>query len=222
MESIDFINNFMTTHGSEKILEKWFSTEVQEYIIKLSLFSQDLYTESVLLCQYKYHKDYIHNRIKSGQELGIKFRFPSIPEDISENIIKFMIHKNGDTSSRWRDRSTGDTGDLVSDIEGKQECKSFTSNGPLSFTPTSDWGVLYFLDAREWLDDRYVLYRIGLKRTSKEWQNIKVSKTQTIGDQCRQGRRPRICWNSLYSQIPDLCEKIYDGNFSDIFVGLNE
>lgn len=213
---IKFINEFMIDHGSETFMEKWNDDQVQKTLAFIvdDKKHNDSYTESIIRCQYKYHIDYVQNRLKSSQELGIKFRLPSIPEDISENMIKFMIHKHGDTSSRWSDHNTGD---LMSDIEGKQECKCFTSNGPLSFTPKSDWGAIYFLDARKWLDDRYVLYRTALKRTSAEWNNITVSKTQTMGDQCKQGRRPRISWNALQPQLAGFCDKIYEGNFDDIF-----
>jgi hypothetical protein len=41
---------------------------------------------------------------------------------------------------------------------GFQECKCFTSDGPLSFTPSSNWDVIYFLDARDWLNDNFILY----------------------------------------------------------------
>ena len=47
----------------------------------------------------------------------------------------------------------------------------------------------------------FILYKIPYKRTSIEWQNIKISKTQTFEDQTKQGRRPRINWDSLKNQI---------------------
>lgn len=172
----------------------------------------DGYTESVLREQYNLHKTYVKSRMESGKRLNIKFRLPSLPEDISENIVKFIIHKNGDTTSTWDCK-----GDLYSSVEGKQECKCFTSDGPPSFTPTSEWDVIYFLDARRWLDDKFTLYKVSLKRTSDEWKAIKVSKSQTFDDQCQQGRRPRITWESLYPQISAHCEKIYDGVFDGIF-----
>ena len=102
--------------------------------------------------------------------------------------------------------------------EGKQECKCFTSDGPPSFTPSSEWDVIYFLDARKWLNNHFILYRVSLKRTSDEWKNIKVSKSQTFEDQTKQGRRPRITWESLKPQIEPYCEKVYEGIFEDIFI----
>ena len=172
----------------------------------------DTYTKDVLLELFELHKHYIESRMVAGKKLGIKFRLPSIPEDISENIIKFIIHKLGDTTSTWECK-----GDLLSKKEGVQECKTFTSDGPLSFSPSSDWDVIYFLDARKWLNNNFVLYKINLKKSSDIWKGIKVKKTQTFDDQAKQGRRPRIGWNLLYPQVAEHTEKVFEGTFEDIF-----
>lgn len=175
----------------------------------------DNYSKEILQEQFTIHREYVKSRISSGERLGIKFRLPSIPEDISENIIKFIIrNKLGDPTSRWDCK-----GDLLSIKEGKQECKCFTSDGPPSFTPTSEWDVIYFLDARKWLENKFVLFRVSLKRTSVEWQSIKVNRRQTFAEQCEQGRRPRITWDSLYPQIRERVEKMFEGSFEDIFAG---
>jgi len=177
----------------------------------------ETYTKELLIEQYNLHKTYVVGRINTTKKIGIKVRLPSIPEDISENIIKQIIYnKVNDKTSSWDCKK----GDLQSQKEGKQECKCFTSDGPLSFTPSSDWDVIYFLDARNWLNDTFILYRISLKRTSVEWKNIKVNKNQTFEDQSKQGRRPRIIWDSLYPQIESYCSKVYEGNFDDIFIPL--
>jgi hypothetical protein len=177
--------------------------------------TDDTYTKELLKEQYNLHKVYVKGRIDTTKKIGVKVRLPSIPEDISENIIKQIIHnKLNDKTSRWDCKK----GDLQSEKEGKQECKCFTSDGPPSFTPSSDWDIIYFLDARNWLNDKFILYRIPLKRTSTEWKNIKVSKTQTFEDQTKQGRRPRITWESLKPQIEKYCIKVYEGVFNDIFI----
>jgi len=175
--------------------------------------TEDTYTKDLLKVQYDLHKAYVNGRINTTTKIGVKVRLPCIPEDISENIVKFILHKLKDTTSRWDCKK----GDLQSEKEGKQECKCFTSDGPPSFTPSSDWDVIYFLDARNWLNDKFILYKVLLKRTSLEWKNIKVSKTQTFEDQTKQGRRPRITWESLHPQISSYCNKVYDGTFDDIF-----
>jgi hypothetical protein len=177
----------------------------------------DGYTETLLKEQFALHKSYVKGRIETTIKIGVKVRLPCIPEDISENIIKKIIHnKLNDKTSRWDCKK----GDLESKIEGKQECKSFTSDGPLSFTPSSDWDVIYFLDAKKWLNNVFLLYKVALKRTSTEWKNIQVSKSQTFEDQAKQGRRPRITWDSLYPQIETHCTKVYEGTFDDIFIPL--
>ena len=177
------------------------------------LVVKDAYTSDLLKTRYLLHKTYVTESMKFSSQHGVKFRLPCIPEDISENMIKFIIHKKGDTTSSW---DCG-KGDLMSKKEGKQECKCFTSDGPPSFTPSSHWDVIYFLDARHWLEDKFVLYKVNLKRTSETWKNVNVSKTQTFDDQCKQGRRPRITWESLYPQIASHTEKIFEGTFEDIF-----
>ena len=153
------------------------------------------------------------NSISKKHNITIPIRKANFPEHISENIIKFIIHKLGDKTSTW---NCG--GDLLSKIEGKQECKCFTSNGPISFTPSSKWNCIYFLDARAWLKDHYILYRVPLTIDSEEWKNIKVNKNQTFEDQTKNGRRPRIGWNSLHPQIELYCHKVYEGTFESIFI----
>ena len=159
-------------------------------IIKIDTI-KDTYTEDLLKEQYILHKTYVNERTNTTKKIGVKVRLPCIPEDISENIVKQIIrNKLNDETSSWDCKK----GDLYSQKEGKQECKCFTSDGPLSFTPSSEWDIIYFLDARLWLNNKFILYRIPLKRTSIEWKNIKVNKTQTFEDQTKQGRRPRITW----------------------------
>jgi hypothetical protein len=173
----------------------------------------DSYTRQILLKQYDIHKNYVMERIQTSKELKIKIRLPSIPEDISENLIKFIIHNNGDKTTTWKCK-----GDLLSEIEGKQECKCFTSSGPISFTPSSEWDVIYFLDARDWLNDFFKLYKFPYKKTSEEWKNIKVNKNQTFEDQCLQGRRPRLTWKDLYPQIEINSCKIFEGKLDEIIM----
>jgi len=169
----------------------------------------DMYTQEILRNQYKLHKEYIISR-KTIKNI----RLPYFPEDISENMIKFINHKNGDKTSTWN----CDKGDLKSKEYGKQECKCFTSSGPISFSPSSQWDELLFLDARDWFTmDKFVLYRFRYKRDSNEWKSIKVNQKETIEDQSKQGRRPRIGWKDLYPQIKNYCEILYEGSFDFIF-----
>jgi hypothetical protein len=189
--------------------ETCIDTSVHEQINVEPCDLKDTYTQIVLREQYTLHKNYVETRKK----LGIRIRLPNIPEDISENTIKFILHKLGDTTSSWSCKK----GDLLSKKEGVQECKCFTSDGPLSFSPSTNWDVIYFLDARKWLLNKFVLYKVNLRKSSDPWKSIQVSKKQTFEDQVKQGRRPRIGWNLLYPQIETYTKKVFEGSFEDIF-----
>lgn len=177
--------------------------------------TSDLYSKDVLRRTYQSHKGYVKELIAISSETNLKVRLPNMPEHISENIVKFILqNKMGDKTCSWDCKK----GDLYSALEKQQECKTFTSDGPPSFGPNEEWDVLYFLDARKWLEDHYILYRVGLSNRCDAWRNVKVNKNQTFGDQCQQNRRPRITWEALYPQISTHCTKIFDGTFEEIFV----
>ena len=46
-------------------------------------------------------------------------------------------------------------------------------------------------------------------------KNIKVNKSQTMGEQLLEGRRPHISWDNIHPQISEFCEKIYEGTFQN-------
>ena len=174
---------------------------------------QDKYTEDILKSQFNNWLTWMRTQIDL-KELGLITRVGAgMPEHISENMIKFILqNKCDDASCTWRC-----SGDLISKKEGKQECKCFISDGPLSFGPTCKWNYIYFLDARQYLANKFTLYKIKLSNTSDQWKSIKVKKNQSYEDQCKQGRRPRIGWKSLNPQIKDFTEIVFEGSFEDIF-----
>jgi hypothetical protein len=182
----------------------------------------DLYTEEILRGEFQTHKEYVLKRKQTKEKTGLDIRMPNMPEDISENMTKFIIHHHvRDATSKWTKGIKGKgpkiTGDLVSDIEKTQEVKCFTSDGPPSFGPKENWDVIYFLDARDWLNERFVLWRVPLKNVSAEWRAVKMNKDQTSEEQSEEGRRPRITWESLYPQIKDHAGKVFEGTFDEIF-----
>lgn len=187
------------------------------------LILNDKYDQSILTKRFINFK----NSYISDEELiqgGLKIRHQNTPEDITENITKFIIRKyENDVSCVWCkgvDKKYGLSGDLYSNKYDKIapiEVKSFTSNGPSQFGPDKKFGVLYFLDLRKWLDNKIILWKVNLNYLSDEFKNIRVNKTQTMEQQIREGRRPHISWNNIYPQIIDFCEKIYEGTFENIF-----
>ena len=181
----------------------------------------DDYTRDVLETEYIAYRDYYITRSNTKNKKSLSIRLPNPPEDVTENIVKFIINNyDNDPSCKWA-KSIQLSGDLYSDkytIEMPPEVKSFTSDGPSSFGPDKKFGVLYFLDMRDWLNNRFVLWKVNVSSDSPEWHNIKMNKTQTLKDQCEKGVRPHISWENIYSQIPDKCVKVYDGTFEDIFI----
>jgi hypothetical protein len=183
----------------------------------------DMYDENILKSRFTNFK----NMYISDEQLirnGLPIRHQNTPEDITENITKFIIRKyENDTSCVWCkgvDKKYGLTGDLYSNKYEKSapiEVKSFTSSGPSQFGPDKKFGVLYFLDLRQLLNDKIILWKVNLNYLSDEFKNIKVNKFQTMVEQLLEGRRPRISWNDMHPQISEFCEKIYEGTFEEIF-----
>jgi hypothetical protein len=190
----------------------------------------DAYTEATLRENYTTHRDYVRVRKNARDRLGLDIRLPNVPEDISENIVKFIIrNKLGDDTCRWTKSVRGvagnedaTSGDLISRKEGRQESKCFTSDGPSSFGPNEPWDVIYFLDMRGWLEDKLTLFRVALKNTDATWQGLIMSRrggvNVTFADQCKLGVRPHKSWESIRAQLPaDVIQEVYTGTFEGIF-----
>lgn len=177
---------------------------------------EDTYSADVLRESFTDFRAHYVTRLAMKERTQGAIRCPNTPEDISENFIKFVIRNKVGAPSVWA-KMAGRPGDLWSEVERVQECKWVTSDGPCSFGPEKDWNVLYVGDAREWLSDRFRIYRIPLAAKSPEWCAIRMSATETFGQQCAQGRRPHIGWDALYAQIRDKAQLVYEGGFEGIF-----
>lgn len=190
---------------------------------EFSSIIQDKYTPIILRQRYYFFKNaYIElSKLITTTQLPIRHQNP--PEDITENIAKFIIRNyDNDISCKWA-KEIGLNGDLYSnkyDSKSLLEVKAFISDGPTQFGPKKKFSVLYFLDLRNWISDKIILWRVNLTNESAEIKQIKMNKMQTHENQCDQGRRPRITWDKLYPQISDHCVKIYEGTFENIFTPL--
>lgn len=186
---------------------------------KMSLI--DKYTADILQQRYQDYKNSAETTLKIIKETGLPIRNQNPPEDVTENIVKFIIRNyENDMSVKWA-KAIGLTGDLYSDNyvhEYPIEVKSLTSDGPSSFGPKKKFGIIYFLDMREWLNNIFTLWKVNVSSNSTEWKQIKMNKTQTHADQCDEGRRPHISWDNIHSQIGEKCVKVYEGTFENIFI----
>ena len=185
--------------------------------------TEDRYSEDVLRRRFSAFRTFYSSGLELKDVLDI--RMTNMPEDISENITKFIIRNKLGVDSQWA-RHVEKTGDLWSVAEGVQENKCFMSDGPMSFGPEKTWSVLYCLDLRKWMDDVIVLYRVTLTPADEQWQNIRMSGErskkkeggETWRDQCHtRGARPHIGWEALYPQIREHCTEVYRGSFEGIF-----
>jgi len=183
---------------------------------------RDNYTKDILFTRIKMHFYTVSELKKFRDDAGLPIRLPNFPEDVSENMAKFIIHFHvGDTTSKWtkciRKKGENLPGDLRSEVESIQEVKAFTSAGPTTFGPKTVWNVIYFLDARDWLSDKYILWRCSIPKPSDKWKSLDLSKKETEEAKTGKGNRPHIKWTSLYPQIKDYTTKIFEGSLEDIF-----
>jgi len=190
--------------------------------------NDDKYTPDVLRIRYNM---FLENHIKTAEIIkttGLPIRHQNPPEDVTENIAKFIINNyDDDPSCKWAKsmkckgkNNKKNYGDLISNnypLDSPPEVKAFISDGPSSFGPKKKFGVIYFLDMRQWLNDTFILWKVSVSNESPEWKQIKMNKTQTNEEQCEEGRRPHISWDNIHSQLLDKCMKVYEGSFEGIF-----
>lgn len=173
--------------------------------------NKNLTKEEILLSLESFIDHYILKKEK------LDGRAPNFPEEISESIVRILINEKENILCKVNEKS----GDLVKIINGKRkkvEVKCFCSKGPSSFSPSSSWDELYFLDAINFKEFNFKLYRVSLCRDDDIFLNIKVNSTCSFKDQCSQGRRPRIGFYNLKPQLPDsYVDLIFDGNIKDFF-----
>ena len=162
-------------------------------------------------------------------------RCMNLPQELSENIILYVIRNIKEIDARWfKNIGTQVSGDgyipgndfivklkytkskVKVSIEytgfKKLEFKCFTSNGPCSFGPKEKWDTIYFLDGLNYQKYKFKLYEIPLSNVSEEWKNLKVNKTETFADQALVGRRPRLKFDDIMSQLTNNCQLIWEGD----------
>jgi hypothetical protein len=185
---------------------------------------EDKYTPDILRERYYNFTDSYRRLHELITTTKLPIRHQNPPEDMTENIAKFIIRNyDNDPSCKWA-KGIGLKGDLYSNkysMDSPPEVKAFTSDGPSQFGPKKKFSVLYFLDLRNWISDKIILWRVNLTNESPEMKGIKMNKTQTHEEQCSEGRRPHISWDKLYPQISEHCIKIYEGTFENIFIPIH-
>jgi len=184
---------------------------------KNAIIRIDEYTADDLRQRYTAFKNYVLSYLHLRPHVRKLIRGINIPEDISENIVKFIIRIIlADAECSWC-KYLGMSGDLFSKKDGIIEVKAFSSDGPSSFGPRKKFDVIYFLDMRKWLDDVIILWKVNLSNESSQWKELKMNKKEDHKAQSDRGVRPHIAWSKIYPQISEHCTKVYEGTFEGIF-----
>ena len=158
------------------------------------------------------HIEYVNKLKKFKNKTNCSLRFPNFPECISENIIKEYINiiekRNCICSLTSGDLQVNEKKNI------KIEVKCFTSSGPTSFGPTENWDEIYFLDAFNFMEKKFKIYKLNLSNMSDEFCSIKINSDKTYKQVCEEGKRPRICFKLLKEQLDKYVDKVYDGTLN--------
>lgn len=144
-----------------------------------------------------------------------KKRHENFPSEISENLVKFAFYKKYGIMPSW-DTSCGDLSYKVYNRTLKIECKAFSSVGPSSFGPTESWDKLCFVDARNFINGKYIIYIINLRSDSPIWLNVKFSKNETYGNMVSRKIRPRTSFDKIKPQIFKYCSILFNGEIETL------
>ena len=159
------------------------------------------------------HIEYINKLKDFKKKTNCALRFPNFPECISENIIKEYIN----IIEKRNCSSSTTCGDLEV-IEGKNiikiEVKCFTSIGPTSFGPCESWDEIYFLDAFNFINKQFKIYKLKLSNDSKKFKSVKINSDKTYEQVCNEGKRPRISFKLLKEQLNNDFQMIYEGSLN--------
>ena len=180
---------------------------------------RELFSHEVLDA-FEDYKRYVMSQENRFKVTGKKLRTPNFPSEISENMLRFVLINKERQECVWN-ISKGDllSGEGVADKI--TESKAFASEGPISFGPTETWQMLYLIDAIEFRNDMFKVYRVDLPY--EDFANaVIVNKNQTFKDQCLQKRRPRVGFGLLQQQLGGAIVEIFSGSVYEMLELPNE
>ena len=111
-----------------------------------------------------------------------KCRRPNFPEYVSETLVRLVMKTIQNTDSIHAK-------DLLTPDGLHIQVKCFSSQGPTSFGPRTKMDRLYIVDATRYEEEFFSVYAY---ENINEIMKLSVNCHENIGDQCQQGRRPRI------------------------------
>jgi hypothetical protein len=143
-----------------------------------------------------------------------KIRRPNFPEHISEYIVQSYLNKFNGKYNCHR----AETGDLLKSNGNKIEVKCINSDGPISFGPNEKWSELYIVDVHQLFTGNENTIKIFfIPKTNYEIHALRISRSETFGQQCEQKRRPRCHITLLHEFFKEDMRLIYNHKIDYLF-----
>lgn len=104
------------------------------------------------------------------------------------------------------------------------EVKAFTSNGPISYGPTENWGVIMYVDLRSLMKTGMLtIYQLNETNSSDIFQNLPLKKPTatekgTFGEQAMKGRRPRLSFEPTQKYFRERLMCIFNGSLEELLL----
>jgi hypothetical protein len=188
-------------------------TDIKTILMKTNRNTQ----EQLVVEQYcrDHYTSFTVNR-KNQLELVKKYgkaggRIDGLSQELSETMC-MIIYNNKLNDKTCR---KAETGDIQSDIDGRIEVKSKSTNtdAPGSCGSDQHWDTLNKLDVSGIIEDRIKLWRLRIKDTDERWDQFKpANKNRDL-----KLVRPRLNWKKIEEEFKDEIQIIYEGTFEGIF-----
>ncbi len=131
-----------------------------------------------LICKVYIQWKELNNNIKKFSSRGVNF-----PDCISEPIVCYAFNYNWNNNNETGD-ATSDSGELI-EIKATSNFNSDLS----SFSPNTKFDKLIFVRLDQEKDLAYIY---DLQLNFEQFQILEVNKKETVLDQQKQNRRPRL------------------------------
>ena len=147
-------------------------------------------------------------------------RFPCFPNEVSENIAKFVLQSEWGIDATWNTNAK----DLVCmDTCTPIEIKAVTTrpgleHGPTSFATNTDCTNLYFMNFMLGGENNSLdMYKYTGGKERLDDMVMNIDKKEKFGDQCKKGKRPRIRFSTFLERMKDCMFPVCSYNLTELF-----
>lgn len=102
------------------------------------------------------------------------------------------------------------------------EVKAFVSDGPISYGPTETWGVILYVDIRQFIETGILrVYQLNESNTSGVFQSLPLKKKTdtengTFAEQVEKKRRPRLSFEPTKEYFGERMVCIFNGSLEEL------